>query len=187
MTLDEEPEDVCEQSRAGRVESAGWCGAAGLGAELHDPAPGASPQLFTAGQTLLRRVGGASTPVGSTSLRRFRARTHTDAKGEHQPGRRSLNADSSSRRDGWSVGLSSLKDRRQGGEDGCAAVTGAAKSRPAAPLPGSRGREPASLGVPVQSGLRVGHWTSGDTGRGSQCGLLISSNTEAPIFGHVFI
>lgn len=119
------------------------------------------PRLITAGRRLLRGAGGIPTVVRITSFHRFRAGTHTDAKGARQQGKRSLNTDSSLRRDGWSIGLSSLKDRREGAEDGHAAATGPAKSGPAAPLPGSRGREPASP-HPVRS-LRwildfKGHW-----------------------------
>lgn len=54
-------------------------------------------------------------------------------------------------------------------------------------LPHFRGAEGVSLYHPIQSGLCVGYWASGDIGRGSQLGLLVSSNVEAPIFGHVFV
>lgn len=99
--------------------------------------------------------------VGISSFQRFRAGTHTDAEGARQQGKRSLNTDSSWRQDGWSIGLLSLKDGREGAEDGHAAASGPAKSRPAAPLPGSRGREPVPP-HPVRSlrwilGFR-GHW-----------------------------
>lgn len=54
-------------------------------------------------------------------------------------------------------------------------------------LPHFRGAEGVSLHHPIQSGLCVGYWTSGDIGQGCQLGLLVSSHVEAPIFGHVFV
>ena len=123
MTLDEEPEDVCEQGRAGGVELAGWWGAAGLGAELHGPAPGASPDSSRRMDTL-QGAGGISTLAESTIFHGFRAWTHTDAKGDHQRGGEAqTQTPPRGGTDGAPDCRLSLKGRREGGEDGCTVVT----------------------------------------------------------------